>query len=794
MGILFQDLQSGLRQLSKSPGFTVVALCTLALGIGANTAIYSVIHGALRLPYPDANRMVAIQNVYPQGSYFANSWPDFQQWRNQAKSFTGIAASFTVRSTWTGGSEPQLLNVGLVSEGYFGIFGMHPILGRGFLPYDHRKGAVPICILDTEFWHNQLGGDSSVLGKPLNLNGASCTITGVMPKMVPEGFHPVQVWMPLEIRPPYIEHGTNYLYTVGLLRPEIQRSAGLAELRSIQAQIDKQFPENKHGIDMEPLSQAVFGDLRAIMNILLAAVAFILLIACVNLANMLLARCADREREFAIRRALGATRRRMIRQTLTESLLLSFAGAGTGLALALALIHIPIAAWPKRFQPPSSVHLDGSVLAFSLLLAISTGLVFGMIPALRFLRPNETSTLQPGRTVTASREHKFTRSALVVAEIALSMLLVAGSLNMVFYFLRLTRVDPGVNSQNVLSMNISLSPARYSDSPEMWRFYDTLLEKFAVMPGVLHVAGSIDTPYTGANSNGDFSYEGQASGATNRNLFADFHSVTPGYFATVQTPILEGRDFTAGDKPGSPKVAIINLDMAQKLWPGQSAIGKHIHCCSKEGDYVVVGVARDVRFAGPAAPAGFEIYTSVPQNPPPALSFLVKTAGDPLGLSLTARRAVASLDPEQAVSNVTSLEALSDASIAGQRTSTMVSTILGCLSLLLACIGVYGVMAYSVSQREREFGIRMAVGASRGSILKLLFTGALRLIGAGIILGVVLVFGLRAWIEALIGTSGTDPGALLAAGFLLCTVALLATVIPVRRAMRVDPMHALRTE
>ncbi len=451
MSTLWQDLRYALRQLRKSPGFTLVAVCTLALGIGANTAIYSVIHGALRLPYDNASRIVAVENVYPQGSYFANSWPDFLQWRSQQKSFAALAATFTVRSTWTGAGEPQLLNVGLASDGYFGVYGVGPILGRALASSDHQKGAAPVCLLAADFWHTQFGSDPQVLGKTLNLNGKTCTIIGVMPKMVPEGFRPVQVWNPMELQPPYIQHGTNYLFTVGLLRPGVSLLQAQAELRGIQAQIDKQFPDNSHGVDVELLSQEVFGDLRSIMNILLAAVAFILLIACVNLANMLLARAADREREFAIRRALGASPRRMVRQALTESLLLSVGGAVAGLALAVGLIHIPVAAWPKGLQPPSSVHLDGLVLGFTLGLGLATGLLFGMIPALRILRQRENAAMQQGRSVTDSREHQFTRSSLVVAEIALSMLLVAGSLNMAFYFLRLLRVDPGVNQQNVLT-------------------------------------------------------------------------------------------------------------------------------------------------------------------------------------------------------------------------------------------------------------------------------------------------------------------------------------------------------
>lgn len=793
MTALLQDLRFALRQLRKTPGFTVVALCTLALGIGANTAIYSILHGVLRLPYANANRIVAVENVYPQGSYFANSWPDFEQWHSQAKSFATLASRFTIRATWTGGADPQLLNVGLVSEGYFDVFGTEAILGRRFAGSDHQKNAAPVCLLSADFWRSQFGSSPHVLGEALNLSGKSCTIVGVMPKMVPEGYRPAQVWEALELRPPYVEHGTNYLFTVGLLRPGVTPSGALAELRGIQAQIDKQFPGNSHGIDLQLLSQEVFGDLRSILNILLAAVGFILLIACVNLANMLLARATDREREFAIRRALGASAERMLRQALTESLLLSLGGALLGLGLGLVLIHIPIAAWPKGLQPPSSVHLDGAVLTFTLLLAVATGLLFGIIPALRILRQKDTAAMQQGRAVTESREHKFTRSGLVVAEIALSMLLVAGSLNMAFYFLRLLRVDPGMNAQNVLSMGLSLSPARYTEPAQMTRFYEALGEKLGALPGVVSVAASSDIPFTGAGSNGDFSYEGQPGGTADHNPFADMHTVTPGFFATVQTPMVEGRDFSAQDSATAMKVAIISHSMAQKLWPGQSALGKHIKCCTGD-NYTVIGVAGDVRYAGPASPSGFAIYTSAEQTPPQALFFLLRTSGDPLALAETVRRTVASIDPAQPVSDMSSLEELAQSSIAGQRTSTMVTAILGILALVLASVGVYGVIAYSVSRREREFGLRMALGANRAAIARLLLVGALRLMVAGVVLGTGLVLAMRAWIDSLLGSTGTSPTALLSAAILLCGVASIATLVPARRAIRIEPMRALRSE
>jgi putative ABC transport system permease protein len=539
METLVQDIRYALRQLRKAPGFAVVAILTLALGIGANTAIYSVIHGTLLLPYTNADRMVVVQNVYPRRSLFAASWPDFLEWRSRSKSFTQMAGLFIGMMTWRGGAEPQSLYIGIISEGYFRMYGIQPILGRGFLPSDHEQGSAPVCALGENFWRQQLKSDPALIGKPLNLDGKPCTIVGVMPRVVPDIAHPAQVWVPMEPNPPYRERGSDFLRTVGLLRPGVSEQMALAELRGIQAQIDKQFPEYSRRVNLQSLSQNVFGDLRSIMYILLTAVGFILLISCVNLANMLLARASGRAREFAVRRALGASPGRLIRQVLTESLLLSVSGAFAGLAFAEILIHIPIAAWPKGFLPPSSVHLDGKVLAFATLLALATGLFFGIIPALRILRQDEKSALQQGRTATQSRDQIRTGSILVIAEIALSMLLVAGALNMAFYFIRLMRTDPGVNPQNVLLINVWLSPEQYPDDGSKWRYYSSLLEKLAVLPGVTHVAASLDPPFWGSFPHGNFSYDGQPNATADHNPVAGFHYVTPGYFATVQTPVLQ---------------------------------------------------------------------------------------------------------------------------------------------------------------------------------------------------------------------------------------------------------------
>jgi predicted permease len=791
---LYRDLRYALRQLRKSPGFTVVAVLTLALGIGANTAIYSILHGALRLPYPYADRMMAIQNVYPEASYFSASYPDFEDWRAQAGDFSRIVASSGSSMTWTGAARPESLDINLVSEGFFRLYGMQPVLGRGFLSSEHTKGAAPVCALAEDFWKDQLHGDPAIIGRPINLNGTPCTVVGVVPVLLPSNRRPPQVWMPLEPRPPYPQRGTNYLLIIGLLKPGVTQPQALAELRAIQAQIDKQFPDHKHGIQLVPLSKQVFGDLRPLMLLIQAAVGFILLIACVNLANMLLARATDRAKELAVRRALGASPRRLLQQALTESLLLSLFGAAAGLVIAELLIHIPIAAWPKDLVRPSQVHLDASVLAFTALVAVVTGLLFGLLPALRIVRQDEKLALQQGRTVTESRRQNRTRSALIVAEIALSMLLVAGSLNMVFYFARLMSVNPGINPRHALAMTVSLSPTAYPKPEEQGRFFRAVLDKLSVLPGVTHAAGTLDTPFTEDGSNGDFEYEGEPAGTADHSPFADFHFVTPGYFTTVETPLLEGRSFTPHDNAGSQKVVIINRGMAQRLWPGQSPLGKWIHCCTKDTKYTVIGVAADTHFAGPASPANLTMYLSADQSSLPVLTFILRTRGDPLALVEVARRAVSSIDPGQPLSNITSLDTLAADSVAPQRTSTLITAILGCLALLLAGIGVYGVMAYSVSRREREFGIRMALGANRAGILWLLFLGVSRLVLTGIFLGALLTLAMRTWIASLLGASGISMSALAAATAVLCAMAALATLIPARRAIGVEPMQALRTE
>jgi len=794
MWSLRQDLHFALRQMRKSPGFTLIAVLTLALGIGANTAIFLVLHGALRLPFPHADQLVTVRNTYPGSEDTPGSLPDFQDWRSQAKSFSKLVAIFPSRMTYLGKREPMRIPAAYASDGFLSTFGLSPVLGRDFLPGEHQKGAAPVYVLSEEFWKSEFGGNPAVLGSTITLNGRAGTVVGVVPRMVPSFYFEPQVWMPLEAAPPYDGHGTNYLNIVGRLKDGVSMASARSELAVIQGQIDKQFPGNTHGISVRALAQAMFGDVRSVTLVLLAAVGFILLIACLNLANMLLARATDRLREFAIRNALGASMRRLLQQTITESLLLALLGGTLGLVCAVAITRLPIALWPKYLLRPDQVTLDATVILFAAGLAVLTGLFFGIIPALYVLRENFFAATREGRSLTETREQGVTRSVLMVSEIALATLLVTGALSMARYFTQLMHTDPGINADHVLSMNVSLSPARYTKDDQQRQFFQQLEDRLRTLPGVTSVAASSAAPFSGDAQTSDFEYEGQPSNSSRQMPFAADYFVTPQYFETLQVPMLQGRSFNLHDQTGAPKVVIINRTMAEALWPDQNAIGKWIKAIDGS-PHQVVGVVGDIHAAGISQPAGFQDYFSALQHPERNMTLLMRTSTEPLSLAEVAKQAVYGIDPEQAVSNVNSVDQLASDSIAGQRVSTALSGSLGALALLLASIGVYGVMAYSVSRREREFGIRMAMGARPLDILSLLMRRSGILVLLGVAAGVALTIPLGSWMSALLaGAHNFGAMTIAASGILLAAVAMFATYLPARRAASVQPMTALRTE
>ena len=795
MQMLIQDLRYALRQLRKAPSFTITAVLTLALGMGATTAIFSLIEGTLRLPFPQADRLITVKNRYPSASYISVSYPDFEQWKSQNRTLAQMVAIFPSRKTYMGKQEPVSLNVSYVSDGFFSVFGLKPIAGRGFLPGEERKGAAPVGVLSESFWKEELGGSNAALGRSVVLSGQSVTVVGVVPDMVPSFFRKAQMWVPLEAAPPFDQHGTNYLEATGLLKPGVSMQQAQSDLAVIQSHIDKQFPENRHGVELQTLAETLFGDVRPVMLILMAAVGFILLIACANLANMMLSRATDRMREFEIRQALGASPRRLMQQSFSESGLLAVTGGLLGLTIAFALTKVPVQAWPAFLEAPANVHLSAGVLLFTGGLIILTGLLFGTIPAVQILRQSSQHFVQQdSRTMSESREHRVVRSALMVAEIAFATLLVGGALGMALYFSQLLHTDPGVRTDHILSMDVSLSPLRYAKDDDQRRFFHTLQEKLNALPGVDSAGGVSAPPFSGNTESTNYTYDGDPIKDPAQMAFADTYFVTPGYLKTMQVNLLRGRLFKEQDTASSPKVVVINQSMAAKLWPNQNAIGKRIKIMRGEWQEVI-GVVGDVRSGGVAQPAGIQVYLSTEQYPVSGLTMVMHTKSTPPELAAAAKQAVHAIDPGVLISNVTPVEALASQSVAGQSTSTMLMGALGLLALLLASVGVYGVMAYAVSRRNREFGIRLALGAQRFQIYSMLLKSTASLVGLGLLLGGLISVPLNGWMRDLLGgTDGFRPIVLVSTAALLGGVALLATLIPSRRAASIDPMHALRTD
>lgn len=794
---MIHDLRFALRQFLRRPGFTLIAILTLALGIGATTAIFSVIHSALRLPFPHSGRIIAIKNTYPGESWLSVSWPDFQLWQQKNSSFSALAAVFPSRMNYIGPRQVDRISATYASADFTRLFGLTPLAGRDFLAAERQKGASPVCLLSRSFAIQEFGSPAATVGHSVVLDGKSYSVVGVLPEMTPSIRRKAQVWLPLEAAPPWDQHGTNYLFAAGLLKPGVSIQQAQSDIALLQAQIDKQFPANKHGVQLVGLSEALFGDLRPIMLVLLGAVSFILLIACVNLANMLLARSTERMREFGIRQALGAGQWRILRQSFTENALLAFLGGTAGLSLALCITHIPVHAWPKNLEAPGEIHLSPTILLFTASLTIVTCLLFGLIPAIQLLRNSAKSTSpQDARTMSETREMRWMRSALVVAEIAFATLLVGGALQMSFYFFSLLHTDTGMRTDHLLSLSYSLPESRYPQNSDQMHFYQALQQKLTALPGVESVSATASQPFSGSMQNNDYLYEGGPAPDPSHPMFADVFFITDGYLNTMQAALLRGRFFSAHDTAQSPRVAVLNQSMVTRLWPGQNPIGKHIQISSKDWQEVV-GVVADIRNQGPAQKVGMQVYLNAAQytGNMSDLSVMIRTQNDPLLLADAARQAVHSLDPALPVSNVTPVQAMKAQAMAGESTSATLMSALGVLALLLASVGVYGVMAYSVNRRLHEFGIRLALGAQPRQIFLQLLTSTGKVTLAGTAIGLLLLLPMNHWLRASLSKlPALQVSTLLLAVLLLAAVAFLATLAPARRAARTSPMQVIRTE
>jgi putative ABC transport system permease protein len=809
MGNLFQDVRYGFRMLWKSPGFTLVAVVALALGIGANTAIFSVVNAVLlrSLPFPDPERLVSVGavNVKKGGDALSGASPaDFLDWKAQADSFEAIAAYSGGSVNLSGGEAPEQFVGARVSDDFFEVYGVRPLLGRTILPEENVLRGNRVVVLSHRLWQRRFGGDPQIVGKTLTLGGKSTTVVGVMP---PEFKQPsfAEVWTPVFMDSGELKARESRYFTVAArLRPGVTLEQAQSEMNVITGRLGEQHPETNQGWSARliPLHEQGIAHVRRSLLILLGAVGFVLLIACANVANLMLARATARHREIAIRTALGATRGRLIRQLLVENLLLALIGGAAGVLLALwgvdAITKLVPTDW--RFPRLEESRIDTAVLFYAFGISVLTGLIFGLLPALKASSTNVYESLKDaGRGSSASLRLQRLRGLLVVSEIALTLLLLAGAGLLVKSLLHLQRVEPGFDPQNLLVMNLSPPHSqKYLKDEQRAQLYQSTLEQIAQIPGVESAAASSGPPLAGFGLNFPFFVEGREAAADDKQE-AYYGSVSPGYFRTLGITLVAGREFTERDSKDAPPVAVINETMARRFFAGEEAVGRRIrikhYMMDEPVSHEVVGVARDTKQMSLGAEVGVEMYVPHLQYPWLSTQLVVRTKTDPAAVITAVRRAVSTVDKDQPVTNVKTMDEIFSESVAQPRFYALLLGVFAGVALLLAAVGIYGVMNYSVAQRTHEIGIRIALGARESDVLKLVVGQGMALTAAGIALGLGAAFALtRVMSSLLYGVSATDPVTFVAISLALATVAFLACYIPARRATRVDPMEALRYE
>jgi putative ABC transport system permease protein len=802
----WQDLRYAARMLVRAPAFTTIAVLALALGIGANTAIFSVVNKILLqpLPFKNPNELVIIwENATHLG--FPKNTPsaaNFADWRDQSTLFTGMVAMAPKDFNLTGVGEPERLDGRRVSATLFDLLGVQPRLGRRFLPEEDKPG-TRVVILSSGLWQRRFGGDPKIVGQSVNLNGESYSVVGVMPPGIElPGFDnwKDQLWVPIAFSSEEAQsRGNHYLEVIARMKPGVTLKQARVEMETIAARLAQQYPEDNKRIStvVNPLHEEVVGDIKPALLVLLGAVGFVLLIACANVANLLLARAAVRQKEIALRLALGASRSRLTRQFLTESVLLALLGGAVGLMFAFAGLRILTVFIPATVSQADSIGIDGKVLLFTALVAVATGLIFGLAPAMQASSFSLNDTLKEGgRDGAGGSKGKRLRSLLVIAEVAVSFVLLIGAGLLISSFFHLQKLDPGFRADHLLTAKIDLPELKYPDREHRIPFFDDVIRRVSALPGVQSAALAGNLPLT---YNGDSMYigvEGIPDPPPDQERDVIYRAVGPGYFSTMGIQLVKGRDFTEKDNVDTGYAVIVSEKLARHFWPGQDPIGKRLKPGSTTSDSPwreVIGVVRDVRQNDFVADPKLQMYMSYRQ-----LKFLtpnalvVRTSIDPMSLAMPLRNAVWAVDKDQPVSNIRSMDEIVSAAMARQRFSTMLLGVFAGLALVLAAVGIYGVMSYSVAQRTREIGIRLALGAQRTDVLKMTMGQGLRLVSFGVGLGLIAAFMLtRVMASLLFGVSATDPITFVAISFILMIVAILASYIPALRATRVDPMVAL---
>ena len=799
MHTLWNDVRFGFRLLRRSPTYSVIALLTLVLGIGANTLIFSMVNAlTFSGPFRDSGSLVTAGNQYQNIQSTPASFPDFLAWREQSRAFDRLSAVYQTNLNFSGKGEPRRLLGAMISKDYFETFGVHARSGRLFGDSDQHKGSPPVCLISEALWREVSGSDPAIFTSSMTLDGTSYQIVGVLPADTPDfrAARKTEVWLPLEANPPFELHGTNYLLVLGRLKRGIGIDQARADLRLIQTRIDAAFPANKHDIAVTPLMNQVLGNARPALTVLIVTVAFVLLIACSNVANMVLARASSRSREIALREALGATRARLVRQLLTEHLILTTVAAVASVAVAHLLAGSLLRFWPSSIRRPDAIEIDWRVLVFTAAISIFSVLVFGLAPALRLSRLSIEKTLretQGMQTTTGQRGNRL-RNSFVVLEIAFSTVLLTTAVLTLRSFVSLLQVDPGFQPHKILTFDLSLPDKKYPQPTQISHFYTELLRRVEALPGVQSVGASSSIPLGGRGQTGDFEVKDRVYGPGQRP-FAEHYYISPGYIETLKIPLIKGRLFTPDDKEDTLKVVVVNETTARQTWPDENPVGKLLNAGVSEGWQQVVGVVGDVKGDTLQAENRPQLYFSALQFPEPDMTIVVRSNVDSVSMTRAIKDLLYMQDPEQPITNVNFMENVIAGSISGMRSSTFLQGLLASLAMVLAVLGVYGVMAYSITQRIHEFGIRIALGAQRGSIMKMVIAGGVRLVVYGVLAGIAgsLIFA-RLLRSQLFGISAADPATYAIVTLLLLTGALLASYLPAYRATRVSPLMMLRRD
>jgi len=807
MEIFLQDIRYGLRMLRKSPGFTAVAVVTLALGMGATTAIFSVVRAVLlkSLPYPNPEQLMVLDENQQASGRMSVGWPNFLDWQAQSRSFEALAAYRDIDRSLTGVGQPVQLHVAEVSAPFFPILRVTPVVGRVFSDAEDKPAASPTVVLSYGFWRNKLGGDSSVLGRTLTLSGESFTVIGVLPPDFNYFRQHIDLYLPIGLegaRTAWLNRENHPgLLVVGRLKSGVSREAAQTEMDTIMRRLEQQYPASNSGehASVTSLFEGQVSEWRTTFYTLLAAVACVLLIACANVANLLLARTAARKKEFAVRAAVGAGVWRIARQMLSESTLLACLGGALGLLLAPLVLAPMLRLAPQNIPRLSDTTVDHNVAIFSLLVSVLTGILFGSVPALSSAHTDPNAALKDSAaTTTVGRSRQRFRSGLLVAEVALAFMLVVVCGLLARSLANAQRVDPGFNADHVLALDVSVPATQYRTGEQRYQFFAQTLQRIRALPGVKSASAVMCGPLVGTCWNSVYLVSDRPVPKQNEIPMSVFNVADPAYFRVMSVPLLAGRWFAETDNAKAPPVILINQTLADTWWPHESPLGKRI----KQGfpqdtdPYrEIIGVVGDIKQDGPDAPQLPEVFEPMAQTPYQGMTFVVRTEGDPLSMAPTVESCIHSVDRNLPLSAVQPMTRYLSESLARRRFLTLLPEIFGGLAVFLAALGIYGVMAYTVAQRRHEIGIRMALGASRQSVLTLIVSQGMRLGLLGVAIGLGGALVLTRWMASLLfGVSSKDPATFVCVSLLLCVVALTACYVPARRAARVEPMVALRYE